>query len=129
MANIYKGVGVHWGVNSTGVAAYGTFKLQSRDHTLKSEMETVRDAEGTTVSKVYYDPNEEATFEYIPTGASGGGVTPTLPACGDMVTVTDAAYTRIANTNWLVDEVSTKSSNTSVMRVTVRMTRYPSITA
>ena len=129
MANIYKGVGVHWGVVSSGATAFGTMKLQTRDHTLRSEMETVRNADGVTEAKVYYDPTQEATFEYIPSGASGGAITPTLPAIGDVVTVTDSVYTQVAATNWLVDDVSTRSSNTGVMRVTVRMSRYPSITS
>lgn len=129
MANIYKGVGVHWGVTSSGATAFGTMKLQTRDHTLKSDMDTIRDADGVTVAKIYYDPTQEASFEYIPTGASGGAVTPTLPTIGDVVTVTDSTYTQIAATNWLVDDVSTRSSNTGVMRVTIRMTRYPQITS
>lgn len=129
MANIYKGIGIHWGVSSSGCTAFGTMKLQTRDHTLKSESETIKDADGVTVSKIYYDPTQECTFEYIPSGASGGAVTPTLPACGDVITVTDSAYTQVASTAWLVDDVSTKSSNTGVMRVTVKCTRYPSITS
>lgn len=129
MANIYKGVGCHWGVSSSGAVAFGTMKLQTRDHSLKREMESVRDATGVTVAKIYYDPTQEATFEYIPSAASGGTVTPTLPAIGDIVTVTDSVYTQVAATNWLVEDVSTKSSNTGVMRVTVRMVNYPEITS
>ena len=129
MANIYKGVGVHWGVTSTGATAFGTMRLQTRDHTRKTESELVKDADGVTVSKVFYDPTAEATFEYVATAASGGAAAPTLPACGDVITVTDAVYTQIAGTNWLCDEVSTKSSNTSAMRVTVKCTQYPAITS
>lgn len=129
MANIYKGVGCHWGVTSSTATAFGTMKLQTRDHTLKSESETIKDADGVTVSKVYYDPTQEATFEYVATAVSGGVAAPTLPACGDIFTVVDSVYTQIASTAWLVDDVSTKSSNTSAMRVTVKCTRYPSITS
>lgn len=129
MANIYKGVGCHWGVGSTGASAFGTMKLQTRDHALKSEMESIRDATGVTVAKIYYDPTEEATFEYIPSGVSGGTVTPTLPAIGDLITVTDSTYTQIAGTNWICEDVSTKSSNTGVMRVSIRMVKYPEITS
>jgi len=129
LSNIYKGVGCHWGVGSTtAVVAFGTFKLQTRDYTRKSEMETIRDYEGTTVSKIYYDPTEEATFEYVVTAASGGVAAPTLPAIGDVITVVDTV-SGVGGTSWLCDDVSTKSSNTSCMRVTVKMTKYPSITS
>ncbi len=132
MANIYKGVGIHWGVGSTTHELHNG-KLQTRDHTLKSEMETVRDAEGVTVNKTYYDPNQEATLEFVTTGSAGvGNAKPELPAIGDVVSLSDDVYTQIAGTVtganvWMVDEVSTKSSNTSAMRVTIRITRYNGI--
>lgn len=127
MANIYRGVGVHWGVGTTtAIVAFGTFKLQTRDYSKKSEMETLKDSTGVTVAKIYYDPTEEATFEYIPSAASGGVAAPTLPAIGDLITVVDTV-SGVAGTTWLCDDVSTKSSNTSCMRVTVRMTKYPEI--
>lgn len=130
MANIYKGVGVHWGVGSTTCTQFGTCKIQSRDHQLKSESETIKDAEGVTVTKIYYDPTQEITFEYIPTAASGGVVTPTMPDIGTFITMSnDTAYTAIASKVFLVDDVSTKSSNTGVMRVTVKATHYPQIVA
>jgi hypothetical protein len=128
MAAIFNGVGAHWGVSSTTCTAFGTFKLQSRDHKKKSETEMVKDADGVTVSKIFFDPSQEATFEYIPTSATAtGSVTPTMPAIGDKLTVADTIYP-ISASNWLVDEVSTKSSNTSVMKVTVQLSQYPQIT-
>ena len=130
MANTYKGVGVHWGVNSTTVTAFGTCKIQSRDHSKKSQSETIKDSEGVTVSKIYYDPTEEISFEYVPTTATGGTATPTLPDIGTFITMSnDTAYTAIANKVFIVDDVSTKSSNTSAMRVTIKATYYPQITS
>lgn len=133
MANIYKGIGIHWGVGSTTYTLTNG-KLQTRDHTKKSEMETVKDADGVTVQKTFYDPSEEATLEVVITGSAGtGNVTPVLPACGDIVTLTDTTYLAISGsatgTNvWMVDDVSTKSSNTSAMRATFKLTRYMGIT-
>ena len=132
MANIYKGVGVSWGVGSTAVTTvFGTFKLQSRDAGLTSETEMLKDENGVTAAKVYFDQKTEATFEYCPTDASAGGaVAPTLPTIGAIFTVTDTtAATYIAGTTWLCDDVQVKSSNTSITRVTVKATKYPGITA
>lgn len=133
MANIYKGVGCHWGVGSTTYTLTNG-KLQTRDHGKKSEKESIKDADGVTVNVTYYDPNEEATFEVVTTGSAGtGNVIPVIPACGDVVTFTDAVYTAISGsatgTNvWLVDDVSTKGSNTAALRVTVKCIRYTGIT-
>jgi hypothetical protein len=128
MANVYTGVGIHWGVGSSGITSFGTFKLQTTDHTKKSKVEEITDGDGNTVGKVYYDLMEEGTFEYIPTGVSSGSITPTLPNVGDKFTVTDTVYTQLAATNWLVDEVNIKRSNTSAMKVSVKCSKYAAIT-
>lgn len=131
MSNIYRGVGCHWGVGSSTGVLVG--KLQTRDHTRKSDKDTIRDADGVEVSAIYYDPNEEATFEAVVTGSAGvGDATPTMPANGDVVTITDTKYTQISGsatgTNvWLVDDVSTKSGNTSAMRISLKLSRYSGV--
>lgn len=133
MANIYKGVGCHWGVGSTTYTLVNG-KLQTRDHVRKSDMETILDSDGVTISKVYYDPNQEATLEVVITGSNGvGNVTPVLPACGDAVTITDTVYTQFSGsatgTNvWLVTDVSSKTSNVGAMRVTINLLRYAGVT-
>jgi hypothetical protein len=103
--------------------------FQTRDHTYLSEKEVIRNGTGESVAKIYYDPTQEATFTYVATGASGGAVSVTVPTIGDFATVTDNGYTAIAATTWLVDEVSTAGSNTGAVRVTVKLTKYPSITS
>lgn len=127
----FKGVKIHWGVSSTTTSAFGTLTLQSRDHSRNADTDIVQDATGFAVNKTFFNYSDTATFEYIPTAAApgAGNVTPTVPEAGDMVTVVDSVYTQIAGTNWIVDSASTRSSNTSAMRVTVNLTRYPLITS
>ncbi len=121
----YNGVGIQFGVTSSMSTVTGV--LQTRDHGYESDKEIVRNGIGDTVSATYYDLRETATFDFVTTGASGGVVTATFPAVGDKVTVVDTIYTQIANTNWLVDNVDTKGSNTTALRVSLKMTRYPAI--
>jgi len=129
MANVYKGIGVHWGVNSSTLSVV-TGKFQTREHEKKAEMEVIRDGDGTTVGKVYYDPNESATFEFYPSSATPGGqVAPILPNIGDMLTVTDSVYTGIASSYWLVEGVDTKSANNGAMKVNIKLAKYPAITS
>jgi len=133
VSNIYKGVGINFGVSSSVCAQFGTFTLQSRDIGFTSETELIKNSDGNTIAKVYFDQKREGTFEYIPLGASGGANAPTLPAIGDVATVTDSVTPAVAwfatGSNWLVDDVQVKSSNTSATRVTVKMTSYPLITS
>jgi len=126
---VYRGVKVHWAVGSTGVSGNGTFKLQSRDHNMGADSEVVQDATGFAVNKTYFNFNESATLEIVNTSSgTGGDLTPTIPSPSDMLTITDTIYTQIAGTTWLVDGVSTKSSNTSALRTTLNLTRYALIT-
>lgn len=129
---IYHGVKVHWGVgSSTAIGVSGTFVLQGRDHGMTADAEVIQDATGFAVNKTYYNHNESATFDYVPTDTydGAGNLTPSIPTVGALVTVTDTVYTTIAGTNWLIDSISTKSSNTSAMRVTLTLSRYGLITA
>ena len=104
----FRGIGVSFGISSSLASITGAF--QSRDHTYRSEAEMIKSAQGETVAKVYYDFSEEASFSWVATGASGGAITVTLPTIGTLLTVTDAHYTQIAGTTWLVDDVSTAGS-------------------
>lgn len=129
--NVYKGVGVHWGTDSTGVTtALGTFKLQSRNFDRMAEKESIKDGKGRTVTAIYYDESEEASLEVIPTGTYGDDdLSPTLPAIGDMVTVTDSKFTQIAGTTWIVESVSSATSNTGAMRVTCKLKKHADVAA
>ena len=123
----YRGIGVNFGISSS--LANITGAMQTRDHQYRSETEMVRNSYGDTVAKIYYDASEEATFSWIATGTSGGSITVTLPTIGALLTVTDAGYTQIAGTTWLVDDVSTAGSNTGAVKVTAKLSKYPNITS
>lgn len=128
---VHRGLKVHWACGSSTITTgIGTFKLQSRDHSLNADTDMVQDATGYVVNKTYFNHTETATLDYVPTDTgSGGDLTPTIPALGNILTITDTVYTAIAGTNWMVDGVNTKSSNTSAMRVTLNLTRYGNITS
>ena len=49
MANIYKGVGCHWGVSSSGAVAFGTMKLPSGEYECLRQKEDVMDYAHTPV--------------------------------------------------------------------------------
>src|SRR6266700_3399633 len=104
--------GVNFGVSSSLAGVNG--KFQTLDHEHKSEVEHIRDGGGSTVTKVYYDFNEEATFEYVASGTDNSMTVPvTSGSVGDLLTVTDSTYGGIVGTTWLIDNVSIKGSNTT----------------
>lgn len=127
MINTYHGVGVNFGIASGVTNVTGLF--QTNDHGLTSDNEIIRDGTGAEVEKTFYAFKMTGTFEYVATGAGPSGtVTVTYPAVGQMVSVTDSLYPAVAGTIWLVDSVDVKRSNVAAVRVTLKMTLYPSIT-
>ena len=126
MAN-YHGVGVCFGVTSSIANVTGAF--QTRDHTIQSENEIIRNGIGDPVAKTYYGQFETAVFEYVATATTGGTNVPTYPSQSMTATVTDAVDTPIAGTTWLVDKVVIKGSNTTSTRVTVDLWRAAGITS
>ena len=127
MINTYHGVGVNFGI-ATGITNV-TGLFQTNDHGLTADTEIIRDGTGAEVEKTYYAFKMTGTFEYVATGAGPSGISAvTAPAVGQMVTVADTNYSAINASIWLVDSVDVKRSNVAAVRVTLKMTLYPSIT-
>lgn len=124
----YHGVGVNFGVSSSIAAVTGAF--QTRDNTYNASNESIMNGSGAFVEDTTYGQYETATFEYVATGA-GPGVTAavTFPTVGDIITVTDTGYTQIAQTNWIVRDVTIRGSNTTATRVTCNLWRAVNITS
>ena len=128
MINTYHGVGVNFGI-ATGITSV-TGMFQTNDHGLTADTEIIRDGTGAEIEKTFYAFKSTATFEYVATGTGPSGtVAVTAPSVGQMVTVTDTNYAVIAATNWIVDSVDIKRSNVAAVRVTLKLTLYPSITS
>lgn len=121
----FRGVGVNFGIASQMQYIQGLF--QTREHSFKNTADLIKDGGETTVSKVYYDQYEEATFTYVVSSLNHnafGTAAVFLPYLGQSCRIIDNRYPHIVG-NWLVDEITTSSSNTSAMRVSVKLTRYP----
>jgi hypothetical protein len=124
MANAYRGITtMTFGANST-TSTIIVGKIQSIDHEYKNEVASVKDADGKTVARAYYDFNEEATFEYYATE-----VNPTITSNGTLCTITDATVTGIAGTTWIVESMSSKVTNTDYYKITLKISKWPGISA
>lgn len=122
---IFHGVGINFGVGSTVIGVNGAF--QTRDHSIIAESELIKDGGETTVSKVYWDMQEHATFTYVafqPGYWPFGNATVSMPDIASFVTVYDTTYAQIVG-SWLVDEITVTSSNTTATKVTLHLSRYP----
>jgi hypothetical protein len=128
MINTYHGVAVNFGIAPSITSVVGLF--QTNDHGYTADTEIIRDGTGAEAEKTFYAYKSTATFEYVASQVGGptGASSVSIPAVGQMVSVTDSNYISINASNWIVDSVDVKRSNVAAVRVTLKMTLYPSIT-
>ena len=131
MANTFLGVGVTFGVaGTTGItgSGIGTFTLQTQKHSKHREMDMVRDAVGTEVQGTLYNPTEEASFDYVASGATTAlaATATSIPDMGTLVTVSAASpYAAIGGTTWFVMTAPEISfSNVGSAKVTLALKRW-----
>ncbi len=121
----YTGVGVNFGIDSSIGGVNGLF--QTREHSYTCNNEDVLDAGNTTVGKCYWDFKEIATFTYVAFQyANSPSINVDMPTLGGLAYVSDNQYTNIAGT-WIVENITTESSNSTAVRVKVTLARYPKI--
>jgi hypothetical protein len=125
------GVGVHWGVNSTGITGYGTLVLNSAGINFEADTVTAADAYGYVVSEVSYNHRESANLEVWISGSSAATnasvPSGSVPQPGDTVTLTDSVATAYAGTNWIAGNASINRVNNSYATATVPLHRYAKI--
>lgn len=127
----FAGVGVHWGVNSTGITGFGALVITSTDQSMEADTETATDPFGYVVTDITYNHRETATLETWISGSSGGGAVvvanTSYPQPGDTVTIVDAVATGLAGTTWIAGGASVRRSNTSMAKVSIPLRRYAKI--
>ena len=131
------GVSVNFGIGTTIYGVNGMF--QAREHHYLANNEPITDGGDTTVSKVYWNYHEEASFTYVAVQpiVNRMDATVQVPQIGSYIQVTDfnypgdstdGGYNYAINSirgSWLVDSVEVSNSNTTAIRVTVKLSRYP----
>ena len=139
MATKVHGLSVSFGVGSEVFGVYGLY--QSRDHHYIANSETVHDGGETSVSKLYWDYREELVLTYVayqPVNNFPNALV-TTPQIGTFVRLADPNYPQDSTDGgvnyainavrgmWLVDDIACSNSNTSAVRVTLKLSRYPQV--
>ena len=128
MGAVFHGVGINFGIAGGIVGVNGLF--QTRDHNFSADSQLIEDGSETPVSKVFWKFKEEATFIYV-AAAPGywpyGNAPVQYPIIGEWITVLDTNYPDIVG-QWLTDDVTISNSNTTAVRVAVKLSRYPYVT-
>jgi len=131
------GVSISFGIGTTIWGVNGMF--QSREHHYIANSEEITDGGDTTISKIYWNYREEASFVYVAYQPAHNyyDAAVQVPQIGSFVSVSDSIYPAVssdggynyainsARGQWLVDDVSVSNSNTTAVRVSVKLSRYP----
>ena len=128
----FYGVAISWGLGVTAMTITGAGMLvQSNDDELTYDTAQIRDQRGTTVAKIFYDPHDSATVEYVATtsGSYDSGTSSiSYPTQGTMITIGADSSDPVSGSNWLVDSVTIRKANTDAAKVSLKVSRYGGIT-
>lgn len=126
----YLGVNINWAIGLTDYTITGVgMHVQSSDTSLNYEKYEVKNQRGAVVGVVYYNPTDTATIEYIVTasGAASGNAALTYPTHGTKITVGASSDDPLSGSNWLVDDVSVRRTNTDAAKINLKLMRYKNI--
>lgn len=130
MAEIYKAIGVVWGISSTqlGYAGTANWATTPTGQTLRKSASKVKvpNKTGGTQGLVFYDPIKELDLEVFPSAATlaNAKLANVLPAIGDKFTITDADGDTEIVGDWVVEECSKMRKNDSYVTFTVKLVKY-----
>jgi hypothetical protein len=121
MAVTVKGMGVAWGITTSGYTNAGSaFNVKTTEQSLTkdAEMVEVKDANGEAAGLVFFNPSSELTLRVYPFHAStlSGAATAAaaLPAVGDKFVITDASDASIAGDYVVMRVGKTRSAGAQV---------------
>lgn len=124
------------GFTMTGVTLSG-FLLQSAGHGVESDLASVRDGDGTTVTDIYYDDRGTAELRFVVSSSStivaarAATTLDNVPPGTIIVITACVARPDLVETNWFVTEAGPRveGDNTSVASVVLPLRRRAGITA
>jgi hypothetical protein len=119
------------GITTTGLS--GAI-VQSADQTKVGDLEVCRNGIGDEVAHGHYNIHDEATLEYVVTGAAliADAVANTvLTSPGTIINITAcASMPSLVNTHWEVQSgCKITKTNTGFAKISIPMKAYPNITA
>lgn len=129
-AQTYQGLNLSWGLGPTDYTITGVGGLfQSSDAELKYDEMEVRDQRGNVQAWVGYNPTDSGTLEYVITNASAasGNASASYPTQGSKITIGASADEPISGSNWIVQTVTVRKSNTDAAKVSLKVIRYKGI--
>lgn len=123
-----RGVGINLGISSS-IPGFPAM-WQSKDRESHSDREDIRDGSGNVVGIAFYNASSKLVMEGVLTGSGGVfNAPPPSVVIGSLVSVTDPGDATATGSNYIITDYSSKSGNTSAMRLNVTLEAYPGVTS
>lgn len=131
-ATAFHGLNIHWGISSSVAGVTGI--PQSLEGDVKQDTWTGRDGRGVEVAYNGYNPVITANFEFYAadnnSAAGNANVSGSYPERSTMFAITgDSPGNPFALTNWIVEDILIRETNTDATKVTLKATAYQFITS
>ena len=130
-AQQYWGVSINWGLGPTAMTILSVGMLvQTNDDELSYDKWEGRDQRGGVVAVAFYNPHDTATVEWISTTSGSydsGDASITYPTQGSMITIGAESSDPVSGSNWLVDSIMVRKSNTDACKIQLKITRYAGV--
>ena len=132
-AQSFLGTAISWAIGTLNVTVAGVNLglTQTADNELGLDTFQARDQRGNVASWVGYNPNDQATVEYLfATSGSydSGTASLTYPTQGTMITVGADAVDPLSGSNWIVETVTIRAANTDAKKCQLKLHRWQGIT-
>lgn len=136
MAAIQKGVGVVWGISTTGYTytGSGTLRTQTQGINHEADSDETRDENGEVINETTYNLREQVTLAVVPSGATmaAAATANILPKPGDEIKIIDPGDPDVgsATPGKSYSVLSASKAKSNVARVTIDITarRWAGIT-
>ena len=119
-----------WGVSTTNMtgftaAAGGAYTFTGEDHGSEADKVELKDGNGEIKSVYFYNGRSTLSLKCYPSGSSASATS--LPAIGELVTVTSATDSQIAG-DWICDSVPKSRKQDGIVEFDIGLISYAGVT-
>lgn len=136
MAESQRGVGVVWGITTTGAtySGSGTLRFQSQSFARSADVEETRDELGEVINATVYNQQQEVQITVKPSGSTmaAAKTSNVVPAPGEEIKIIDTDTTIGASSpgkSYMVVSATMQKANTAAATIEITAKRWGGISS
>lgn len=137
MAETQRGVGVVWGISTSGVtySGSGTLRHQSQQFSRSADSDETRDELGEVINVTTYNQQQELQLTVVPSGSTMAAAKSSniVPVPGEKILIIDSVDTEVGAASpgkeYMVVSASKSKSNTGKTTIEITAKRWTGISS